>query len=142
MRRCCWATTWQQEGLTDYGKYYCQEIDKAVVREFNPELVINVKGTRTNRSGICQLVYHGAFEGALVHEEAQRAQEACILPWSYHTVHLTSTMSAVLQRELGSAGVAAAQAALETFAVRFGSAMADILAGDAGTDFDVLPEGR
>jgi hypothetical protein len=51
-------------------------------------------------------------------------------------------MSAVLQRELGSAGFVASQAALETFAVRFGTAMADILAGDAGTNFDVLPEGR
>jgi hypothetical protein len=51
-------------------------------------------------------------------------------------------MSAVLQQELGSAGVAVSQAALETFAEQFGSAMAGILAGDAGIDFDALPEGR
>jgi hypothetical protein len=51
-------------------------------------------------------------------------------------------MSAVLQRVLASAGVAVSQAALETFAARFGPAMAGVLAGDAGTDFDVLPEGR
>jgi len=142
VRRCCWATTWQQEGLTDYGKYYCQEIDKAVVRGFNTDLIVDVKGTRTNGSRMCQLVYHGAFEGTLVHEEAQRAQEKRVLPWSYHTSHLYSTMSAVLQRELGSVGVAVSQAALETFAARFGTAMADVLAGHARTDFDVLPEGR
>jgi hypothetical protein len=51
-------------------------------------------------------------------------------------------MTAVLQRELGSAGVAASQAALESFAARFVTAMTDALAGDAGTNFDVLPEGR
>jgi hypothetical protein len=140
--RCCWATTWQQEGLTDYGKYYCQEIDKAVVRGFNADLVVDVKGTRTNGSRMCQLVYHSAFDGTLVHEEVQRDQEKRMLPWSYHTAHLHATMSAVLERELGPAGVAASQEALETFAARFGTAMADILAKDAGTDFDVLPEGR
>jgi hypothetical protein len=142
VRRCCWATAWQQEGLTDYGKYYCQEIHKALVRGFNPDLVIDVKGTRTDGSRMCQLVYHGAFEGSLVHEDTQRDQERRILPWSYHTAHLHSTMSAVLQREMGSTGVAVLQAALETFAARFGTAMADVLALDAGTDFDVLPEER
>jgi hypothetical protein len=65
-----------------------------------------------------------------------------MLPWSYHTAHLYATMTAVLQRELGSAGVAASQAALESFAARFVTAMTDALAGDAGTNFDVLPEGR
>ena len=142
VRRCCWATTWQQEGLTEYGKYYCQEIDEAVVRGFNPDLVVDVKGTRTNGSRSCQLVYHGAFDGTLVHEEAQRDQEKRVLPWSYHTAHLYSAVSAVLQRELGPAGVAASRAALETFAERFGAPMADSLVADAGADFDVLPEGR
>ena len=125
VRRCCWATTWQQEGLTEYGKYYCQEIDKALVRGFNADLVVDVKGTRTNGSRMCQLVYHGAFEGTLVHEEAQRDQEKRMLPWSYHTAHLYATMSTVLERELGSAGVAASQAALDVFAARFGPAMAE-----------------
>ena len=142
VRRCCWATTWQQEGLTEYGKYYCQEIDKALVRGFNPELVVDVKGTRTNGSQMCQLVYHGAFEGTLVHEETQRGQEQRTLPWNYHTAHLYATMSAGLQGELGSAGVVASQAALETFTSRFGMAVADVLVADAKMDFDVLPEGR
>jgi hypothetical protein len=142
VRRCCWATTWQQEELTEYGKYYCQGIDKALVRGFNPDLVVDVKGTRTNGSRMCQLVYHGAFEGTLVHEEAQRAQEKRMLQWSYHTAHLYATMSVVLRRGLGSDGAAALQVALETFAQRFGPAMAHILTADAGTDYDVLPEGR
>ena len=142
VRRCCWATTWQQEGLTEYGKYYCQEIDKALVRGFNPELVVDVKGTRTNGSRMCELVYHGAFEGTLVHEETQRGQEQRTLPWNYHTAHLYATMSAGLQGELGSAGVVASQAALETFTSRFGMAVADVLVADAKMDFDVLPEGR
>ncbi|HWQ21210.1 MAG TPA: L-2-amino-thiazoline-4-carboxylic acid hydrolase [Clostridia bacterium] len=142
VRRCCWATTWQQEGLTEYGKYYCQEIDEALVRGFNPDLVVEVKGTRTNGSRACQLIYRGAFEGTLVHDEMQRDQEKRILPWSYHTAHLYSAMSTVLQRELGPVGTAAAQAALGAFAARFGRAMADVLTADAVADFHVLPEER
>ncbi len=140
VRRCCWATTWEQEGLTEVGKYYCQEIDEALVRGFSPDLVIEVRGTRTNGSRACQIIYRGAFEGTLVHEETQRDEEKRILPWSYHTAHLYSAMSAVLQRELGSAGTAAVQAALDVFAARFGRAMADALSAQANTDFDVLPE--
>jgi len=142
VRRCCWATAWQQEGLTEYGKYYCQEIDKAVVRGFSPDLVVDVKGTRTNGSRMCQLVYHGAFEGTLVHEGAQRDQKKRILPWSYHTAHLYATMSAVLRQEFGSAGVDASQAALTTFTARFGSAMVETLVEDADINFDTLPERR
>ena len=142
VRRCCWATTWEREGLTEVGKYYCQEIDEALVRGFNPDLVIEVKGTRTNGSRACQIIYRGAFEGTLIHEETQRDQEKRILPWSYHTAHLYSAMSAVLQRELGSAGTAAVKAALDVFAARFGRAMADVVSADAGTNFDVLPEER
>ncbi|MHB8106944.1 MAG: L-2-amino-thiazoline-4-carboxylic acid hydrolase [Candidatus Cryosericum sp.] len=142
VRRCCWATAWQREGLVDFGKYYCQEIDKAVARGFNPDLVVDVKGTRTNGSRMCQIVYRDAFKGTLIHEEAQRDPEKRILPWNYHASHLYATMSAVLERELGSAGVGVSQAALATFAARFGRAMADIVTADAGTDFDVLPEGR
>jgi len=141
VRRCCWATTWQREGLTEYGKYYCQEIDEALVHGFNRDLVIDVKGTRTNGSQMCQLVYHGAFEGTLVHEETQREQGRRMLPWSYHTAHLYATMKAVLQRELGPAGVAVVQAALEVFGLRFGTAAGDVLMADAKMNFDVLPEG-
>jgi len=140
VRRCCWATTWEREGLTEVGKYYCQEIDEALVRGFSPDLVIEVKGTRTNGSRACQIIYRGAFEGTLIHEETQRDQEKRILPWSYHTAHLYNAMSTVLQRELGSAGTAAVQAALGVFAARFGRAMADVLSADARADFDVLPE--
>jgi hypothetical protein len=141
VRRCCWATTWEQEGLIEVGKYYCQEIDEALVRGFNPSLIIEVKGTRTNGSRACQIIYRGAFEGTLVHEENQREQEKRILPWSYHTAHLYSALSAVLQREMGSAGTAAVQAGLDAFAARFGRAMADVVSADAGADFDALPEG-
>ena len=142
VRRCPWATAWEQAGLMEYGRYYCQEIDEALVRGFNPALVVEVKGTRTNGSRACQITYRGAFEGTLVHEETQRDQERRILPWHYHAAHLYGTMSAVLQRELGFAGTDAVQAALLVFAARFGRAMADVLSADAGADFDVLPEER
>ena len=126
----------------EYGKYYCQEVDEALVRGFNPDLIVDVKGTRTNGSRACQIIYRGAFRGALIHEETQREQEKRILPWGYHTAHLYSAMNTILLRELGPAGAAASRAALETFAEQFGASMAAVLVADAAADFDVLPEGR
>ncbi|MGB9666690.1 MAG: L-2-amino-thiazoline-4-carboxylic acid hydrolase [Candidatus Cryosericum sp.] len=140
VHRCCWATTWRQEELIPYGKYYCQEIDKALVRGFNPELLIDVRGTMTNGARACQLVYHGAFEGTVVHEETQRPPERRVLPWSYHTAHLYATVSQVLKRELGSEGTAARQAGLDVFASHFGVHMAQIIVTDATGNFDLLPE--
>lgn len=140
VHRCCWATTWRQEGLVPYGKYYCQEIDQALVRGFNPELLIDVRGTMTNGARACHVVYHGAFEGTVVHEETQRPPEQRVLPWSYHTAHLYATVSQVLKRDLGPEGAAASQAALDVFASHFGVPMAQIMAADATGNFDVLPE--
>jgi hypothetical protein len=140
-RRCPWATVWQKEGLTNYGRYFCEEIDSALVRGFNPELIIDVHGTRTSGSRSCRFTYHDAFNGALVHEDNQRPEAARRLPWSYHTAHLYATMRSVLEERLGTIGRAACDAGLATFGARFGSGMADYVRAHAEDDFDRLPEG-
>ena len=139
-RRCPWATVWQKEGLTNFGRYYCQEIDSALVRGFNPALVIDVRGTRTNGSRSCRFIYHDAFGSPLVHENSQRPEAERRLPWSYHTAHLYAVMRTVLEEQLGTSGRQACDAALTTFAARFGSGMADWLNAHAGDDFGRLPE--
>lgn len=140
-RRCPWATVWQKEGLTEYGRYYCQEIDSALVRGFNPNLIIDVRGTRMNGSRSCRFVYHDAFSGTLAHENTQRPEAARRLPWSYHTAHLYAALRGVLGEQLGTIGRAACDAGLASFAVRFGAATADYVNAHAQDDFGRLPEG-
>lgn len=35
--RCAWCDAWAKHGLTEYGKYYCCNIDNAWFQGFNPE---------------------------------------------------------------------------------------------------------
>ena len=42
VRRCPWEAAWRATGLLPYGRYYCQEVDAALLRGFNPHLRIEV----------------------------------------------------------------------------------------------------
>ena len=41
--KCAWYDAWKQYGLTDYGSYYCRYIDKAIVKGFDEDLILNVE---------------------------------------------------------------------------------------------------
>jgi hypothetical protein len=58
--RCPWALTWMEADLSPYGRLYCQEIDQALVRGFNPDLIIDVNRTQTNDGEPCDFLYHQA----------------------------------------------------------------------------------
>ena len=51
--KCPWYVTWKESNLLEYGQYFCQEIDTALVSGFNPDLEIQVNSTRTNDGKPC-----------------------------------------------------------------------------------------
>ncbi len=55
--RCPWYQTWESHGLLNTGKYFCKEIDAALLNGFNPELTIEVESTRTNGGTHCDFVF-------------------------------------------------------------------------------------
>lgn len=55
--RCPWALTWMEADLSHYGRLYCQEIDQAIVRGFNPNQIIDVNKTQTNDGEPCDFLY-------------------------------------------------------------------------------------
>jgi len=46
--KCPWYAVWKENNLLQYGKYFCKEIDIALVNGFNPELELKVNSTQTN----------------------------------------------------------------------------------------------
>ena len=48
VHKCPWHTVWEKNGMISYGRFYCLEIDNALVSGFNPELQLDVYGTQTN----------------------------------------------------------------------------------------------
>ena len=143
--RCPWALTWMDADLSQYGRLYCQEIDQALVRGFNPDLSIDVNKTQANDGEPCDFLFHQAtlLSGetlAYIREKSAALADKTVMPWDYHCGHLYKTFDAVLTEELGDAGREAVRAALEGFAARFGDEAVEVLLRYRETDFDQLPE--
>jgi hypothetical protein len=58
--QCPWHQAWKEHDLTPYARFYCLEIDQALVHGFNPDSQLDVNGTLPNGSDRCEFVYHGA----------------------------------------------------------------------------------
>lgn len=145
VERCPWHATWMDEGLIEYGRLYCREIDLAIVRGFNPELHLDVLKTQTNDRQPCDFIFHGAplsvsNSVAMMIGQKISPGKRVILPWEYHVGHLYKTLSDVLSTELGLTGREAGEAALAEFTARFGEESTRIVLNYQQTDFTSLPE--
>jgi hypothetical protein len=141
---CPWANAWQENGLTEYGRLYCQEIDEALARGFNPDLFVEVKQTLSNEGRPCDFVFHQAAlpqGGTLAHvrEKAASLTDQNVMPWEYHCGHLYKTFSETLGEQFGEEGRLVAEEALKAFGDRFGAQAAKALLAYRDTDFDRLP---
>ena len=146
IHRCPWNSAWAENDLTPYGRLYCLEVDKALVRGFNPDLWLDVKSTLPNEGTSCEFVYHDANLSffnylRLAYKRAVRPGKKAIMPWHYHLGHLFKTVGQVFVEEMGAEGQAAADAALSEFSAKYGQEAAEIVAAYQDTDFDRLPPG-
>ncbi len=57
--RCPWAALFSEEDAKECGVAYCNEIDRAIVRGFNPALTLDVPHTQ-HLSGSCQFYFRDA----------------------------------------------------------------------------------
>lgn len=134
--RCLWHGAWVENDLLPYGRFYCLEVDAALVRGFNPGLRLDVNGTLSNGAPCCEFVFHQArpaqAEGGIA-----AAPAACRLPWEYHLGHLFSTVGDLVVHELGAEGQAAMDEALAAFAARYGLQAALQVAAYRDADFSV-----
>jgi hypothetical protein len=123
--KCPWYTTWDENGLMKWGRLYCREIDDAVLRGFNPELKLDITGTRSNGSETCDFIFHDAKMGLrngarLLCRKTFRPGTKAIQSWDYHVGHLFTTLEKVILGELGESGHKAVDSALNIFAERYG----------------------
>ena len=129
--RCPWHTTWAENDLVSYGRLYCLEIDRALVEGFNPDLELEIRGTRPNGATRCDFLFHDALGDAAIEAPGART-----MPWSYHLGHLYWTVREVVLEELGEAGETALRRALADFEARLGEKAVEAILAHRGTDFD------
>jgi hypothetical protein len=132
VHRCPWHTAWSENDLLAWGRYYCLEIDEALVRGFNPALRLDVGATQTNDGEPCQFLFHDV--------EERFTRKGTVMPWGYHLGHLYSTMGDVIVEALGPTGQDVVKETLAWFAERYGEEAAQVVLAYWGFDFGCLPE--
>lgn len=142
--RCPWNETWSRENLIEYGRLYCQEIDHALVRGFNPDLELDVNRTLTNDGESCEFVYHeaGLVNGetlGVIENRKSRLEGRTVMPWEFHCGHLYKTFSEVLESELGHPGRDAVKEAMDEFSRCYGVNSTQRILAYQDLDFDEVP---
>lgn len=142
--KCPWNTTWKENNLLEYGKYFCKDIDAAIVYGFNPELEIKINSTQTHGDDLCDFVFTDgnltAFKMlGLAYKKKINPGNTVIMPWKYHIGHLFKTMGEVIDQELGTAGDKIIGDAMNDF-IKFCSAdHIEVIQTYKNTDFNKLP---
>lgn len=141
---CPWNTAWEKNDLMDYGRYFCREIDRAVVQGFNHDLVLEVNSTMSNGAEYCDMIFMDANftfpnMASLAWKKTISPGQSVVMPWDYHVGHLYKTLGEVITEELGDEAADAMAAALRDFTDRYGEAAGNKVAAHLNTDFDRLP---
>ncbi len=139
-RRCSWHATWSQRAVLAYGRLYCQEIDTAIMRGFNPGFDFEVAGTMSGGAPCCTFHYRsqgmGVWNTLRYAIGKKRVGSRATKPWDYHTGHIYKTFKETLSEALGEANEQAVDAAMQTFAREYGEDRAQHVRGFEDTDFD------
>jgi hypothetical protein len=141
---CPWYTAWSDHGLRQYGSYYCEIIDKALLRGFNPEIALDLIAIKPSGSKECDMVFREArltiFNMMkLVFRKQIAPGKRALMPWEYHVGHLYKTFGEAISRSFGERGKEACDRALATFAREFGEKAALIVKSHEKIDFTMLP---
>ena len=141
-QRCSWHDTWSERGVLEYGRLYCQEIDTAILRGYNPDFGFDVDGTLSGGADCCTFHYRGGRMGVWNKLRylfgKRRVGQRAVQPWEYHAGHLYKTLEERLVAAFGEEGERAATAALQTFGQVYGGEMARVVRGFESVDFDQI----
>jgi hypothetical protein len=132
---CPWHEQYRDMGLLEGACVYCQHIDLAIARGFNPYLVFEVRSTM-HKGHQCDFV----LKGACLDERGFAVDKARTqMPFEYHCGHLFKTFREMVTSIQGDLGREISERVRERFAERYGGEAAALLDAFQGTDFNVLP---
>lgn len=130
---CPWHTQFQEMGLQEAGAWYCQDLDAAISRGFNPFLKYEVTQTlHTSEYCIHRLLTGPIWEGA----EKGKNPEG-LRSFEYHCAHLYWSFFEVAEAIFLEEGRLAGEKVLKEFEADYGKEMADQILSYKNTNFNV-----
>lgn len=129
--KCAWCDAWKKHNITEYGKYYCVNIDNAVYQGFRPDFVCTPTKTSLSWGGSrCEFDWGHPLSPEDVKMLAEKKKElgtSCMKDFNFHTAHLKHTLCKTLADTLGDDGQEAVRLALRDYSDTFGQEYLDIL---------------
>lgn len=129
--KCAWCDAWKKHNLTEYGKYYCVNVDNAVYQGFRSDFVCTPTTTALSWGGErCEFDWGHpltAEEVTLLAEKKKLLGSSCMKDFNFHTAHLLHTVGNTLKEELGETGELAVQKGIEEYIEKFGQEYFDVL---------------
>ncbi len=131
IKKCAWCEAWKKHNITEYGKYYCVNVDNAVYQGFRPDFVCTPTSTSLSWGGDqCEFDWGYPLtdeEAAALTEKKKQLGTSCMKDFNFHTAHLKYTLSKVLRNDLGEKGNEIISLALKDYTETFGQEYLDIL---------------
>ena len=129
--KCAWCDAWKKHNITEYGKYYCVNVDNAVYQGFRSYFVCTPTATSLSWGGErCEFDWGHPLSPDEVRALAEKKKElggSCMKDFNFHTAHLKQTLSKTLIEALGDNGKKAVELALEEYAETFGEEYLNVL---------------
>ena len=129
---CPWHEQYKNMGLLDGGSLYCRDIDKSIVRGFNPYLVFHVHETLHESDKCIQ-----DYKDAKLENRPDRLKEY-IKPMEYHCAHVFFTFSEITKSILGDEGGKISEAVLADFSRDYGKEMTEKLLSYKDMNFNII----
>ena len=138
--KCEWCRCWNKHNLMEYGKAYCQNVDKCIAHGYDPDFDLGVNSLMSAGDAVCEFGYGFVMTPELrekLAEIRQRIGTSAQKGFNYHTAHLWVTCRRVLCEQLGeTAGNDIADAALFDLTRRFGSGYTEAILALKDLDFN------
>ena len=129
--KCAWCDAWKKHNITEYGKYYCVNIDNAVYQGFRPDFVCTPISTSLSWGGErCEFDWGHPLSPNDAADSEKKKKElgaSCMKDFNFHTAHLKHTLCKTLTDTLGENGKKAVTEALKEYADTFGREYLEVL---------------
>lgn len=129
--KCAWCDAWKKHNITEYGKYYCVNVDNAVYQGFRSDFVCTPTATSLSWGGKrCEFDWGHPLspeEAEVLAKKKKELGSSCMKDFNFHTAHLKYTLSKILIEALGENGKKAVELALEEYAKTFGEEYLKVL---------------
>jgi len=124
VHKCPWYDAWKTEDILEYGEPYCKYVDGYLAKGFSKDLVLQVDGTRTEGSEVCDFYFRyealDEEDFKLLKKRKNKLGSKAKKDWDYHIGHLLSAMEEVFTEELEDEGLKIIDKALKSYKDKFG----------------------